>query len=103
MTADHRNSEARSRGARMLRTALIALLLFNAVALGVTYNFDVPYWTFIILVGLQLAFTVALHMFAVQAPKPAYVAPLFPVGRGCGRERGGRHDAEAGWARGVCV
>jgi hypothetical protein len=64
---------------RMLRTGLIALLLFNSAALGVTYSFDVHFWVYILLVGLQLAFTVALHVFAVQAPRPDYVAPLFPV------------------------
>jgi APA family basic amino acid/polyamine antiporter len=63
---------------RALRYGLISSLVGTAVALGVTYNLDDRFWTYLVIIGLHIALTIALHALVPQAPKPDYVAPLFP-------------------------
>lgn len=63
---------------RALRYGLISSIVGTAVALGVTYNLDDRFWTYLVIIGLHIALTIALHVLVPQAPKPDYVAPLFP-------------------------
>jgi hypothetical protein len=63
---------------RLLRGALISALVLSAAALGIAYNLDTRFWVYLIVVGVHLLLTAALHLFVPQAPKPAFTSPLFP-------------------------
>jgi hypothetical protein len=63
---------------RALRTALIVAICGTSIGLGLAYNLDSRYWVYLIIIGIHIVLTVALHVLVKQAPKPDYTSPLFP-------------------------
>jgi len=64
---------------RYTKYGLIFLLVCSATALGVAYNLETErWWIYLVLIGVHLLLTVALHALVDQGPIPDYTAPLFP-------------------------
>lgn len=63
---------------KVLRFVFIAGICGTAIALGLLYNLDPRFWTYLIVIGIHVALTIGLHVLVKQGPKPDYVSPGFP-------------------------